>query len=57
MRIIITVLFFIIPIQLLFAQYKNIGDYHKDKAIKELIRGNKQIALIENNEVIKLYQK
>lgn len=57
MRILISILFFFTPIQLLFAQNNKIVDFHKDKAIDELMRGNKQIALIEINEALNLNPK
>lgn len=40
----------------IFSQSNKSADYHKDKAIDELMRGNKQIALIEIDEAVKLNQ-
>lgn len=41
--------------QLLFSQSNKVSETHKDKAIDELISGNKQKALIEINHAIRLH--
>jgi tetratricopeptide (TPR) repeat protein len=55
MRLLITIFTFCFMNSLLFSQSNKVSETHKDKAIDELISGNKQKALIEINQAIKLY--
>lgn len=56
MRLLFTIFTFCFTNPLLFSQSNKVSETHKDKAIDELISGNKQKALIEINQAIKLYQ-
>lgn len=55
MRLLFIIFTFCFMNPLLFSQSNNVSESHKDKAINELISGNKQKALIEINQAIKLY--